>query len=199
MLALISLLLLSAPVLWGLNRLKVRYIFGWFWSILVCALVWGGILIFQLRDFPDPLTSRIFPLWMWRTGSELSLLLDAASGPFALALAGLGLAVVLTSAQRMADSPPGSAPDNPPLLQSEDWRNQAAILWLMGLGFLGALAGNPLTLLLAWAAGDLSGLWVLLLRITSREASERIVLDFSARVAGILLLMWAIVVARAEG
>lgn len=199
MLALISLLLFSAPVLWGLNRLKVRYIFGWFWSILVCALVWGGVLFFQLRDLPDPLTARTFPLWTWREGSELILLLDAASGPFALALAGLGLAVILTSAQRMADAPPGSASNDPPLLQSEDWRNQAAILWLMGMGFFGVLAGNPLTLLLAWAGGDLFGLWVLLLRIPGREASERIVLDFSARVAGILLLIWAIVVARAEG
>jgi hypothetical protein len=86
-----------------------------------------------------------------------------------------------------------------PTVQYDDWRNQAAILTLLLLGLIGVLAGNPLTLLLAWAGTDLLGLWVLLRRITGREESERIVLSFSVRAAGILCLIWAMVAARGEG
>lgn len=194
MIYLIGLLVFSPLVLWGLNRLKVRYVFAWFWTIFVCAGVWGGVLILLARG-RLPL---VFPLLSWGSGNDLRIVLDAVSGPFALALAGLGLAVVSTSAQRLADAQ--TASDNAQAgIPFENWRDQAAILALLGVGMFGAMAANPLTLLLAWAAGDLLGLWVLLVRISGREESERIVLDFSARVAGILLLIWAMVAARAAG
>lgn len=196
MLALISLLFLSAPVLWGFNRFKVRYVFGWFWAIFVSAVVWGGLMVLQRNGGEG--TPRVFPLLTWGLENDLFLILDGISGPFALALAGLGLAVMLTSAQRLADvqANPEAVPDP---VKFEDWRNQAAILSLVGVGLLGVLAGNSLTLLMAWAGADLLGLWVLLLRVRGRQVSELIVLDFSARVAGILLLGWGMIVARAEG
>ncbi|GAB4579646.1 MAG: hypothetical protein Fur0022_23840 [Anaerolineales bacterium] len=197
MLYLLGLLIISPPILWGLNRLKVRYVFAWFWAIFVCTVVWGGLLALRVGREGAP---RVIPLWTWGENAELFLRLDAVSWPFALALAGLGLAVVLTSAQRLADAQ--NASQDLPETSSvayEDWRNQAAILGLMAWGLLGVTAGNPLTLLLAWAGADMLGLWILLVRITGREESERIVLDFSARVAGILLLIWAMVVTRGEG
>ncbi|MCB9134885.1 MAG: hypothetical protein H6636_05640 [Anaerolineales bacterium] len=206
MLYLIGLLFFSVPVLFGLNRLKIRYIFAWFWTVFASTVVFGGFLLLLIPG--QVMTPREFPLLAWgavsldaatgSSGYDLTLVLDAISGPFALALAGLGLVVVLTSAQRLADAQNAPPSDIIPI-PFEDWRNQAAILLLMGWGMLGVLAGNPLTLLLAWAGADLSGLWALLARIRGREASERIVLDFSARAAGILLLIWAMIAAWGAG
>lgn len=208
---LIGLLFLSVPVLFGLHRLKVRFVFAWFWTIFASAVVLGGLIVLQ---FPGRvLPPREVPLFLWEPSqpraddvdetvgfaeTELSLVLDPISGPFALALAGVGLAVVLTSAQRLADTQNDPSPDITPI-PFEDWRNQAVVLLLVGWGMLGVLAGNPLTLLFAWAGGDLSGVWALLARIRNRGASERIVLDFSARAAGLLLLIWAMVAAWATG
>jgi hypothetical protein len=201
MLYLIGLLFIAAPVLLIFNRLKVRYVFSWFWTICVCVVVWGGILTLRGSDWAQPMIPLVFPLIAWGEGGVDSpvLLLDAISWPFALALSGLGLGVVLTSAQRLADIGTAQEEGSEEITTSyEDWRNQAAILTLLWLGLFGVLAGNPLTLLLAWAGADLLGVWVLLRRITGREESERIVLDFSARVAGTLLLIWTMAVARSD-
>ena len=194
---LIGLLFLATMVLVVFSWLKVRYVFSWFWAIFVCTVVWGGMLALGGRVPAE------VPLFVWEEiGVESpELLLDAISWPFALAVCAIALGVVLTSAQRLADTETTQKEggDSEPLPGQDDWRNLAAILAMTAFGLLGVLAGNPLTLLLAWAGGDLLGLWVLLRRIIGREESERLVLDFSARVAGILLLIWAMVTARTEG
>ena len=77
--------------------------------------------------------------------------------------------------------------------------NQAAIFMVMFFGLLGVLAENPLTLRVSWPGGVVFGVWVLLIRIIGREQSERIVLDFSVRLAGIFLLVWAMVSAWNAG
>ncbi len=200
MVYLLALLLASGPVLWSFNRLKVRYVFSWFWTIFVCAILWGGCLALRSRGWGLPEFSQIVPLLTWGEVGSPALLLDAVSWPFALALSGLGLGVVLTSAQRIADEEEQGMPEGEvKIVRYEDWRNQAAILILMFFGLVGVLAGNPLTLLLAWAGGDFFGVWVLLIRIIGREQSERIVLDFSVRLAGIFLLVWAMVSAWNAG
>ena len=102
MVYLLALLLASGPVLWSFNRLKVRYVFSWFWTIFVCAILWGGCLALRSRGWGLPEFSQIVPLLTWGEVGSPALLLDAVSWPFALALSGLGLGVVLTSAQRIA-------------------------------------------------------------------------------------------------
>ncbi len=201
MVFLLRFLLISGPLLWVFNRLKVPYVVSWFWTIFVCAVMWGGWLVLRGRGWVQTALPEIMPILGWGVGGEggPTVLLDAISWPFALALSGLGLGVVLTSAQHLADAREADERIGLTAIRYEDWRAQAAVLILMFFGLLGVLAGNPLTLLLAWAGADLFGMWVLLIRIRGREESERIVLDFSARVAGILLLVWAMVVARSAG
>jgi hypothetical protein len=79
-----------------------------------------------------------------------------------------------------------------------DWSAWAASLVLAALGLLAVLAANPLTLLLAWAAIDLVEFFILLNHTGLSRENERVVIAFSVRVAGLLLLLWGVVVARAS-
>ncbi|MGE5221156.1 MAG: hypothetical protein ACM3PY_01890, partial [Omnitrophica WOR_2 bacterium] len=124
-------------------------------------------------------------LWKWNPvelfGSSPALLADRLSWPYAAVLATLVLAVILTAVARV---------------QPLAWEIWAGSLLLTALGLFAVLAGNPLTLLMAWAALDIVELIFLLLQLKENEARERIVASFSARLAGIILLLWAWIVAR---
>jgi hypothetical protein len=60
-------------------------------------------------------------------------------------------------------------------------------------------AGNPLTLVMIWAAIDLVELMVQLWFVEDPKLSERVVISFASRVAGLLILLWADVVGSAGG
>ena len=192
MLYLVGLLIISVLVLFVFRQLKVRYVFSWLLGITVCLVVFGGILALQIR-IPQEI-----PLLRWQgVGLDAPMLvLDDISWPFGLALAGLGVGVVLTGAQRLADA---SQQDENGTPVGEDWQNLGAVLGLLALGLLGVFSGNPLTFLLTWAGVDFLTLWILLVQLTGREHSEQIVIDFSARAAGVLLLIWGMAASQAEG
>jgi hypothetical protein len=81
----------------------------------------------------------------------------------------------------------------------DDWRAWASSLALTAFGLLGVMAGNPLTLLLAWAALDLLELIILLGQVSDSNARERIIIRFAAGVGGIVLLLEAILQASSTG
>jgi hypothetical protein len=112
-----------------------------------------------------------------------ALLIDAISWPYALAVATLTAAVILTAVAR---------------LPYVNWRAWSATLALGGTGILAVLSGNTLTLLLAWAALDLAELIILLLQIRSSTVRERMVVSFSVRAMGILLVILADLAGRAD-
>ena len=60
----------------------------------------------------------------------------------------------------------------------------AGTLALIGFGLLAVLADNPLTLVLVWAAIDLTELITQLASVKGGNASERVVAGFSARFLG---------------
>jgi hypothetical protein len=111
-----------------------------------------------------------------------SLYLDSQSWALVMVLATLGLAVILTEVGRAAEL---------------DWSAWAGGLALAGLGMLAVLAGNPLTLLLAWTLLDLVELLIMLRAISQSAVRERVVLAFSVRVGGSLLVVLAALVAQA--
>ena len=180
---LILAILFVSPVLLMLsNRLGVRYAYAWLYAVLLTAGGWAGMLwaAFQLP--------QQFELFFWRTETHplflktpLALVLDEFSWPLAMGLAGLALGVLLTEVARDG------------LKARADWRNLAGVVGLLSLGLAGVAAGNPLTLLLSWGAIDLLELFVLLRRVDGRRESERVVVDFSARTAGSLALMWVMI------
>jgi hypothetical protein len=84
------------------------------------------------------------------------------------------LTVILTDVARLAEF---------------DWSIAAAELSLAGWGLFAVLAGNPLTLLLAWTAIDLLSLIILLGEVKQAGASRQLLLRFSLRLAGSFLLI----------
>jgi hypothetical protein len=114
----------------------------------------------------------------------ISFAADGISWPFALSLTSLALTFLLTEVAR-AD-----------LTNPLPW---AGALTLTGLGVLAVTANNPLTLVLVWAALDMAELITLLRAVDEPSASERAVVAFSIRVAGIGLVLWASISSATSG
>jgi hypothetical protein len=176
-------LLLLTPLIMVIIRL-VKPGFAWFWLVAVLgALAAWPLMLLSGLDLPQ---ARLLVAWepTFLFSASPAILVDSLSWPYALALAGIAAGVILTAVARM------------PYV---NWPAWSAALLLAGIAVLAVLAGNPLTLLLAWAALDLAELVILLLTLRSSALRERAVISFSARAAGILLLISAGVAARAQG
>jgi hypothetical protein len=115
--------------------------------------------------------------------SSPTWLSDDVSWPYALALAALAVAVVWTSVARAESNP-------------STW---AGTFLISAMGILAVAAGNPLTLILAWTAMDLTEL-LSMVRSTEGEAqSESVVIAFAVRLAGTGLVIWASTVSASLG
>jgi hypothetical protein len=138
-LATFLLLLLAAVTLVVLRLSRPSAAYGWLVATLGVLLAWISIFFWQVaipqRFFPSQWIS--LPLF----AASPELLVDQYAWVYALSLASLAVAVVLTSPARQATS--GSA----------IW---VGTLTLMTLALLSTLADNPLTLVLAWTAIDLT-------------------------------------------
>ncbi len=109
---------------------------------------------------------------------------DGLSWPYALSLVALVIAILLTASAREG------FPD------SFGW---AVALMLCGLGLLAVTANNPLTLALVWGAVDFAEIVIMLRSVKGRGPSERAVITFSIRAAGIVLVLLAQVIGSAAG
>jgi len=162
----------------------VRPEFRYIWLIAAGGTLasWVSVLIWQ---FQLPL---VFQLPRWEPASlfleSLSFTADALTWPFAISIVSLILAVILTAAAR--ENFPAPIP----------W---AATLVLGGLGLLAVLADNPLSLLMAWSAIDLTELIAQLRSVDGPGPSEKVVTAFATRVAGIGVLLWASMVSISTG
>ncbi|HJW90748.1 MAG TPA: hypothetical protein VJ436_08920, partial [Anaerolineales bacterium] len=116
--------------------------------------------------------------------SEPFLMVDWISWSYAVAIATLAVAVVLTDVARAAEA---------------DWSSWSASLVLASVGLLTVLAGNPLTLMLSWTAIDLTEFIILLSLVKDSSAREKIVIALTARVLGSGMLIAADLVARSSG
>jgi hypothetical protein len=72
-------------------------------------------------------------------------------------------------------------------------------LILTSLGILAVVSDNPLTLVLIWAAIDISELIAQMRVVEDPGFSERTVIVFASRAAGIFVLLWADMVSVANG
>jgi hypothetical protein len=175
------LLFLTALALLILHWTQPGFRFFWLVTVSGTFLAWVSTFLWQARM---PL---IFRLSSWQLALPLdspSFLADQFTWPFAFSLTTLALAVILTSSAR---------PNFPnPLAWS-------GVLTLFGLGLLAVLADNPLTLVLAWAAIDLAELVSQLHSVGTSKASERVVISFAARMAGIGVLLWGSIVSISNG
>jgi hypothetical protein len=142
----------------------------------ISALVWltGLPVSYQLPGWQPAVVFSQSPAFV----------VDQISWAFAISLLTLCLSIFLTAVVR----PQFPSPIN--------W---VGTLVLTSLGVLAVVAGNPLTLVLIWAAIDLVELVVQLWFVEDPRLSERVVVSFASRVTGIMILLWADMVGAAGG
>ena len=179
MLASLPLLFISIAFLFAIILLIIRLWrpgFGYSWVITAfgALIVWTLILVSRI-NLPQAITLSIWSLPGLSSPSTV-LVLDSISWPYAFTTGTLLLAVVLTDIVRA---------------QEPDWSAWTASLTLTALGLIAVLAGNPLTMILAWAALDFAELLVIFWHVHSSEGRRRIGLVFSAKITSLFLVLWA--------
>ncbi len=176
------LLFLTALAVAILQIMRPEYRFTWLTAVGGALLAWISVLLWQANM---PLS---FNLLLWKPESLFSespaFSAETILWPYALSLVTLAISILLTASV------------NETFTSAFAW---AGSLTLCGLGLLAVTAANPLTLALAWAALDFTELIIMLRSVNNSIASERVVISFSLRAAGIGLLVWANVVTSAAG
>jgi len=148
----------------------------------------GGVLSYASLFvwLANPSSQLQFSIWQPASLFKQSpaFIADGVAWAFSLSIVSLSLAIIITSVAR------SNFPN--PLAWSGN-------LMLTALGVLAVTADNPLTLVLIWAAFDLVELIVQLRFVEDPKLTERVVIAFSSRVMGILVLLWANMVSTANG
>src|SRR6185436_6210905 len=170
----ISILLVTALALLILRFTLGEYRYSWLIATSGALFAWLSVFLWQLTM---PLEIQL-PLWqpVLLFPQSPFFVADGTSWAFAVSLATLCLAVIITAVVR----------DNFPYPLS--W---FGILILTTLGILAVTADNPLTLVLLWAAIDASELISQMRIVDEPKMSERVVIASAARVSGIFVLLWA--------
>lgn len=198
----ILLLLLIPAIMLGIHKVRHASRYLWLTGLVGVLLAWVAVYIarFKLPFEVSPQTWEpvsFFPL-------SPSLLVDNISWVFALAIVTQALVVMLTSVARLGgrvfssprvqssgEQANGSIPKLQSSLPAANWKAWAANLALTSLSLVAVLAGNLLTLLLAWSALDIVELLILLSQVSTSEERAQVVRAFAAKVGGIIVLLLA--------
>jgi len=175
-------LLLTVLIMLVIRLLRANFSYHWLIATVGAFISWLMVLIMgtQLPQADSLIAWKpetLFP-------SSLVLTADRLSWPYAVALVTIVLAMMLTEVARATESM---------------WSAWAAGLLLGALGIFAALAGNPLTLLMAWTAIDLVELLTLLGHRIPNNMRERVVVAFSVRILGSGMLMAAVLLTSSAG
>ena len=178
----ITTLLLTAIVLLLLQFVAPNFRYNWLIATGGAFLGWISVFVWQTQM---PITLQ-FPAWQPASlfSQSPTFVGDGIAWTFSLSLSTLSLAIILTAVVR---------PNFPRPI------NWVGTLVLTALGILAVLADNPLTLVLIWAAIDISELIAQMRVAEDPSLSERTVIAFASRAAGIFLLLWADMVSVANG
>ena len=164
----------------GIGRPRLRPGYLWLLVSVSTFLVWILLLI-SGANLPI-----VIQLTEWQPdflfATSPTLIIDNISWPFAVAMLTISLAALLTDIVKVNELNPQTWP---------------VILALGGVGLVSVIAGNPLTLLFSWVVIDITESIVLFLRTSGSDERERVVIAFSVRIAGIIMLISAMI--RAEG
>lgn len=178
----VGILISTALILLILRFALPSFRFAWLTAAGGALLAWGSMFFWQ-AGMPAQIR---FPLWQPENifRQSPSFVLDGISWAFAFSVVTVGLSVIVTSVAR----------ENFPGLLG--W---VGVLAMTAIGVLAVTAGNPLTLVLLWAAMDLTEFIAQMRFVEEPRLSERAVISFASRVTGILILLWAGMVSAAEG
>lgn len=175
-------LFVAALVLLVLQFTVPGFRYNWLIAMGGALLGWISVLVWQARM---PMSLQ-FPAWQppLLFSQSPTFIGDEIAWAFAISLTTLCLAIVLTAVVRSNFPRP---------------INWVGTLTLTGLGVMAVVADNPLTLVLIWAAIDVSELITQMRVLEEPKLSERAVVAFASRATGILVLLWADMVSIANG
>ena len=178
----VGILLVFALGLLILQFLSPDYRYAWLLATGGALIAWLSLLLWQIAM---PITVQL-PLWQPELIFNQSpvFIADGISWAFALSLGTLCLGVIVTAVARRNFPSPVS------------W---IGTLLLTAFGILAVTAENPLTLVLLWAAIDLTELISQMRFVEEPKLSERVVVSFASRVTGTLVLLWASMVSASNG
>jgi hypothetical protein len=178
----VATLIITAIVLLILNFTAPNFRYNWLIATGGVLLGWISVFVWQAQM---PLSVQ-FPAWQPELlfPQSPTFVGDGIAWTFTLSLTTLCLAIILTAVVRSNFPRP---------------INWVGTLVLTSLGILAVLADNPLTLVLIWAAIDISELIAQMRVVDDPRLSERTVIAFASRVAGIFVLLWADMVSVANG
>lgn len=182
------LLLFISPFLIIIFRIwRPRFAYYWLAGTFTTLFSWLAIFITR-PDVPVNLTISFWqPVEIFPTSPQL--IVEPASWLFALA------AVTILFVVNMV----GIA--SPSLVKgsSPNWMSLAGSSGITGLSLLVMFSANLLTILLAWALIDLTEFMIYLSLSKDRVESERAVIKYSLRAAGIVIGIYAGIVAFVQG
>lgn len=178
----VTTLLITAIVLLLLRLTAPSFRYNWLIAIGGALLGWVSVFVWQAQM---PLAVQ-FPAWQPEIlfSQSPTFVGDGIAWAFTLSLVTLCLAILLTAVVRSNFPRPIS------------WMGT---LILTSLGILAVLADNPLTLVLLWAAIDISELIAQMRVVKDPALSERTVVAFASRATGTFVLLWADMVSVANG
>ena len=178
----VTILLITALVLLVLQIAAPNFRYNWLIATGGALLGWISVFVWQAQ-MPFALQ---FPAWKPEIlfSQSPTFVADGVAWTFAVSLATLCLAIILTAVVRSNFPRP---------------INWMGTLILTLLGILAVLADNPLTLVLIWAAIDISELIAQMRVVKEPALSERTVIAFASRAAGTFVLLWADMVSLANG
>lgn len=176
------LLLVTAASIAILHFARPDRPYSWLIASGGAFMAWISVFFWQL-DMPARLS---LPAWKPESlfTSSPSLLVDGLSWPYALSLVTLTLALMLTSIIRK------------PFPNMLTW---AGMLAMTAMGLIAVLSENPLTLVLGWAAIDIVELTTTLRSVNGAEVSEKAVIAFGVRIAGLGIVLWASMASLSAG
>lgn len=177
------LLLVTAAAIVILHFFRPRFNATWLIAVMGAFFSWLILLFLRLR-LPTSLVYLQWDLSKLYQDSP-SLVIDYSSWSYAFAIGTFILAIVLSS------------PVN--LRSRAEIINLAGNLAITGLSYFAVLASNLVSLLIGWAAIDIIEIMVLLRNNTESRINQRIIIGFTSRIGGLMLIFWAIVLGSRLG
>jgi hypothetical protein len=178
----IGIALFFAIVLFAIRLWRSDFGYSWLITAFGALIVWTLILGSRI-NIPQTIALSIWSIPEISSAGAV-LMLDHISWPYAFAVGTLLVGVVLTDIARAQES---------------DWSAWTASLIFTALGLLAVLAGNLLTLILAWAAIDFAELLVMFWHVRSNGGKRSVALAFSGKVISLFMLLWAWILAGQFG
>lgn len=169
----IILMLVSALTLALLHFFRPKFKSTWLIAAGGAGLSLIAVLLWQIR------MPQIFTLLTWQPQAIFvhtpEWIGDGYSWTYALSLAALAITVILTSVARNE-------------IYTPSW---VGTLVLCAAGIASVTAANPVTLVLVWAALDITELVVMLRSTDGEIQSEGVIVALTTRLSGIGLVLWA--------